>query len=50
MVDLRLDITALALAILNGNVHQLGILLFFGGGQDEGRVRGGILGLVLANG
>lgn len=50
MVDLRLDVTALFLAVLDGDVHQLGVLLLLGSGQDEGRIGGGILGLIFANG
>ena len=37
----------LLLAILNRQIHQLGILGLLGCGQDEGRVGGGILRFVL---
>jgi hypothetical protein len=37
------------LAVFNSNVDQLGIFGFLGGGENEGRVGGGILRLVLAN-
>jgi hypothetical protein len=39
----------LLLAVLDCDVHQLGIFGFLGGGEDERRVGGGILRLVLAN-
>ena len=41
---------ALALAVLDGTVDKLGVLGLLGGGEDEGRVGGGILGLVLGDG
>lgn len=50
MVDLALDVATLLLAVGDGSVYQLGVLGLLGGGQDERRVGGGILGLVLANG
>lgn len=50
VVNLRVDITALALAVLDGNIHELGVLGLFRGGQDQGGVGGSILGLVLGNG
>ncbi len=34
------------LAIRNGGIDQFGIFRFLRGGQDEGRIGGGILGLV----
>lgn len=40
----------LLLAILNSNIHQLGILGLLRRGQDEGWVGGGILGGVLLDG
>lgn len=49
-----LDVDALALAGLlgggNGLVNELGVLGLLGGSEDQGRVGGGILGLVFANG
>lgn len=38
------------LAVLDSNVHQFRIFGLLGGGEDEGRVGGGILGLVLLDG
>lgn len=49
-IDLGVDVATLALAVLNGGVDQLGVLGLLGSGQDQGRVGGGILGLVLADG
>ena len=37
------------LAIVDGDVHQLGVLGLLGRGEDEGWVGGGILGLVLVD-
>lgn len=37
------------LAIFDRRVHQLGVLGFLGSGEDEGRIGGGILRLVLRN-
>lgn len=50
VVDLAVDVAALSLAVGNGSIYQLGVLGLLGGGQDERRVGGGILRLVLANG
>lgn len=49
-VDLSVDVATLGLAVLNGGIDQLGILGLLGSGQDQGRVGGSILGLVLADG
>ena len=38
------------LAVGDSLVDELGVLRLLGGGEDEGRVGGGILRLVLANG
>ena len=38
------------LAVLNGDIDQLGIFGLLGGGKNEGGVCGGILGLVFADG
>jgi hypothetical protein len=38
------------LAVLNGGIDQLCVLLLLGRGEDQGRVGGGILGGVLGNG
>ena len=38
------------LAVLDSLVDQGGIFGFLGGGKDEGRIGGGVLRLVLANG
>jgi hypothetical protein len=37
------------LAILDGDIHKLGIVGLLGCGQDKGRVGGRILGLILAD-
>lgn len=42
--------TYVLLAVLDSGVNQLGVFGLLGGREDEGRVGGGILGLVLANG
>ena len=42
--------TNMIFAIFDSNVHQLGILWFFGRSEDEGRICGCILWLVLSNG
>jgi hypothetical protein len=39
-----------ALAVLNGNVDQLGILRLLGGGENERWVGGSILGFIFADG
>jgi hypothetical protein len=49
-VDLLGDILAVLLAVGDSLVDELGVLGLLGGGEDEGRVGGGILRLVLANG
>lgn len=49
-VDLGVGIATLLLGVGNGIVNQLSILGLLGGGEDERRVGGGILGLVLVNG
>jgi hypothetical protein len=51
-VNLGVDILALAVlhAVRDSIVNELGVLGLLGGGEDEGRVGGGILRLVLANG
>lgn len=50
VVDLAVEVATLLLAVGDGGIDQLGVLGLLGGGQDERRVGGGILGLVLANG
>lgn len=42
--------TYVLLAVLNSDVNQLGIFGLLGSCEDQGRVGGGILRLVLANG
>ena len=49
-LDLSVDVAALLLGVVDGHIHELGVLGLLGGGQDQGRVGGGILRLVLANG
>lgn len=49
-VDLSVGIATLLLGVGNGIVNQLGVLGLLGGSEDERRVGGGILGLVLVNG
>jgi hypothetical protein len=49
-IDLGVDVgSAVLLAVSDGNIHKLGILGLLGGSEDQGRVGGGILRLVLAN-
>jgi hypothetical protein len=52
IVNLHVDALALAGLLGGGNglVDELGVLGLLGGGEDQGRVGGGILRLVLANG
>jgi hypothetical protein len=38
------------LAVLNGNINELGIFGLLGGCENEGRVCGSVLGLVFADG
>jgi hypothetical protein len=49
-VDLLVDLLAVLLAVGDSLVDELGVLGLLGGGEDEGGVGGGILGLVFANG
>lgn len=49
-IDLIVDRAALLLGVGNGVVDELGVLGLLGGSQDQGRVGGSILRLVLANG
>lgn len=49
-VDLGIDVLAVLLAVGDGLVDELGVLLLLGGCQDEGGVGGGVLRLVLADG
>jgi hypothetical protein len=50
IVNLLVDRATLLLGVVDGNIDQLSILLLLGGCEDERRVGGGILRLVLANG
>lgn len=50
VVDLLVNGATLLLAVGDGDVNQLGVLGFLGGGEDERGVGGGILGLVLVDG
>lgn len=49
-VDLVVEVTALALGVVDGDIYQLGVLGLLGGSQNERGVGGGILRLVLGNG
>ena len=49
-VDLLSDVLAVLLAVGDSLVDELGVLGLLGSGEDEGRVGGGILRLLLANG
>lgn len=49
-IDLLVDGATLLLGEGDGLVNQLGVLGLLGGGEDEGGVGGGILGLVLGDG
>jgi hypothetical protein len=50
IVDLLVDGATLLLSVVDGNIDQLGVLGLLGGSENERRVGGGILRLVLANG
>jgi hypothetical protein len=50
VVDLRINVTALLLAVGNSIVDELSIVGLLGGSEDQGGIGGGILGLVLGNG
>lgn len=39
----------MCLSIFHSRIHQLGVLWFLGGCEDERRVGGGILGFVLSD-
>lgn len=49
-VDLLVDGAAVLLAVGDGGIHQRGVLGLLGCREDQGRVGGGILGLVLGDG
>lgn len=49
-VDLSVNGTTLGLGLLDSSVEESGILGLLGGGENQGGVGGGILGLVLGNG
>lgn len=49
-VDLVVLVLAVGLAVLDGDVDELGVLFLFRCREDERRVRGGVLRLVLCNG
>jgi len=49
-VDLLVNIFAVALAVLDGGVNELGVLGLFRRGKNQGGVGGGILRLVLVDG
>lgn len=49
-VDLFIEGLALGLAVFDGGVDEGRVLGLLGGGQDQGGIGGGILGLVLADG
>lgn len=49
-VNLLVEGAALRLGLGNGSVEQRSVLGLLGGGEDQGRVGGGILRLVFANG
>jgi hypothetical protein len=50
IVNLLVDRATLLLSVVDSDVDQLGVLLLLGGSEDERRVGGSILRLVLANG
>jgi hypothetical protein len=50
IIDLLVDGATLLLSVVNGDIDQLGVLGLLGGSENERRVGGGILRLVLANG
>lgn len=49
-IDLLVKGLSVSLAIFYGSVDELGVLWLLGGGEDQGRVGSGILGLVLVDG
>lgn len=49
-VDLVILVLAVLLAVFDGEVDELCVLLLLGGSEDEGGVGGGVLRLVLGNG
>jgi hypothetical protein len=50
VLDLGVNVAALALGVLNSSVDELGVLGLLGGSEDQRGVGGGILGLVLGDG
>lgn len=50
MLDLGVNIAALLLAVSDSSIDEFGVLGLLGGSQDQGRVGGSILGLVLGDG
>ena len=49
-IDLGVGVAAVLHTVRNSSVNELGVLGLLGSGEDEGRVGGGVLRLVLANG
>jgi hypothetical protein len=49
-INLVILVLAVLLSVLNGIVNELGVLGLLCGGEDQGRVGGGILRLVLVDG
>lgn len=50
VLDLGVEVTALFLGVLDSDVDESGVTFLLGGGQDQGGVGGGILGLVDVDG
>lgn len=49
-IDFGVNIVVFVFVVFDGMVDKFGVFGFFGGGEDEGRVGGGILGLVFGDG
>jgi hypothetical protein len=49
VLDLLVDAATLLLGVLERGLEQAGVLLLLGGGEDEGGVGRGVLGLVLSD-
>ena len=48
-INLCIQLPTVLLAICNSVINELGIFGFLGSGEDEGRIGGSVLGLVLSD-